>query len=110
MNNIDNKKYIIKKVIVKNEIIIQKLKNKISTSLEVIDNYLPYIKKTKLINKNKEQKENIENEIKKYKNENGYKHGKHIITNQEIMNNKLRKKIIELLEEFKNKSEKNKEL
>ena len=110
MNNIDNKKNIIKNDIIKNEIIIQKLKNKISTSLEVIDNYLPYIKKTKLINKNKEQKENIENEIKKYKNENGYKNGKYIIINQEIINNKLRKKIIELLEEFKNKSEKNKKL
>lgn len=110
MNNLDNKKYIIKKDIVKNEIIIQKLKNKISSSLEVIDNYLSYMKKTKLINKNKEQKEKIENEIKKYKNENRYKHGKNIIINQEIINNKLRKKIIELLEEFKNKSEKNKKL
>ena len=71
---------------------------------------MPYLKKTKLINKNKEQKEKIENEIKKSKNENGYENGKHIIINQEIKNNKLRKIIIELLEEFKNKSEKNKEL
>ena len=48
--------------------------------------------------------------LKNYKNENGYENGEHIIINQEIINNKLRKKIIELLEEFKNKGEKNKEL
>ena len=110
INNLDNKKNIIKKDIVKNEIIIQKLKKKITSSLEVIDNYLTYMKKTKLINKNKEKKENIENETKKCKNENGFEHVKHIKINQEIINNKLRKKIIELLEEFKNKSEKNKKL
>ena len=110
VNNLDNKKNIIKKDIVKNEIIIQKLKNKITNSLEVIDNYMTYMKKTKLINKNKEKKECVENEIKKYKNENGYEYAKHIKINQEIINNKLRKKIIELLEEFKNKNEKNKKL
>ena len=110
VNNLDNKKNIIKKDIVKNEIIIQKLKNKITNSLEVIGNYMTYIKKTKLINKNKEKKECVENEIKKYKNENGYEYTKHIKINQEIINNKLRKKIIELLEEFKNKNEKNKKL
>ena len=110
INNLDNKKNIIKKDIVKNEIIIQKLKNTITNSLKAIDIYLTYMKKTKLFNKNKEMKQNFDNEIKKYKNENGYEYGKHIKINQEMINNKLRKKIIELLEEFKNKSEKNKEL
>jgi len=110
VNNLDNKKNILKKDIVKNEIIIQKIKNKITASLEVIDNYLTYMKKAKLINKNKEKEEIIKNELQKYKNENGYEHIKHIKINQEILNNKLRKKIIILLEELKNKIEKNKKL
>lgn len=108
INNLDNKKNIIKNDLVKNEILIQKLKIKITSSLEVIDNYLTYIKKTKLINKSKEKKENIENEFKKYKNEFG--HGDQIKVKQEIINNKLRKIIIELLEELKNKNEKNKKI